>query len=89
MAHKHVEKFIKQSSLPIHFIRGKDNTGRDCYFFLMCNLDKMRRLQGASKSGNIDLLKFGQVIASGFGRDPDAQVCRMLKEKYDFVFEAA
>jgi hypothetical protein len=89
MANMHVDKFIKKSSLPIHFIRGKDNTGRDCFFFLICNMDKIRRLQGASENGNINLLQFGQVIASGFGRAPDQGVCKMLKEKYDFLFEAA
>ena len=78
-----VDKYIKSGAIPIHFVRCKDASGRDCYHFLMCSQEKIKALKAVIK-GSFDLKDYGKIIASGFGRDPSETIKKMLKDEYNF-----
>lgn len=79
-----VDQLIKNSSTPIHLVRGRDSTGMECYFYLMCSHQKLDRLLDISKDGNCDLTQYGQVVASGYGTEVSDDVRKTLREKYNF-----
>jgi len=78
-----VGKYIKSGAIPIHLIRCKDTSGRECYHFLMCSQEKIKALK-AVIAGSFDLKDYGKVIASGFGNTPSESTKKMLKDEYNF-----
>ena len=82
-----VNKVIKAGGVPIHLVRCKDAEGRDCFFFILCSLQKAKALSEAFKHGSVDLTDYGEIVVSGFGREPTAEAKRLLKEKYNFDAE--
>ena len=76
-----VDKLIKTSVMPVHFMRCKDGAGKDCYFFLTAPAQKLAALKRIT-GGEFDLREYGQIIACGFGRNPDPETIEQLKEKY-------
>ena len=78
-----VQKLTKSGALPIHLVRGKDASGRACYFFLMCSDAKANAVR-AIKDGVFDLQEYGKILASGFGHTPSAAHKKMLLEVYGF-----
>lgn len=88
-----VDKVVKKGSIPIHLVRGKNAAGQDVWHFILCSYEKARMIgdnHGAESvgSGTFELKDFGEVIASGFGAEPDAATKAMLKEKYNFDIDA-
>ncbi len=77
------DKLIKSGAIPIHLVRCKDTSGRDCHFFLMCAPEKIKALK-AVKDGVFDLKDYGKIIASGFGHEPSEATRKMLKDEYNF-----
>jgi hypothetical protein len=77
------DKLEKSGSIPIHFVRCKDTSGKDCFFFLMCPTQKIALLK-AIKDGVFDIRNYGKVVASGFGRTPSEAVKKQLKNDYNF-----
>ena len=80
-----VDRLVKSGSIPIHLIRAKDKSGEDAWYYILSSHDKMRVLAGDnSDSSIVNLEEYGQIVASGFGREPTVESKRMLKEKYNF-----
>ena len=74
---------MKSGSIPVHLVRCKDMSGRDCYHFLMCSTEKVKALKAVIHS-SFDLNDYGKVIASGFGHTPSEEIKQMLEEEYNF-----
>lgn len=76
-----VSKLITKGSVPLYYIVCQDLEGRDCYYYVTSTPEKMRMYEKA-RSGEFDLNDYGTIIASGYGKEPSADVKAMLKEKY-------
>lgn len=78
-----VIKMIRNGSIPIHFVQCRDKRNRDCYFFIACSSSKIATLQ-YTREDKLNIYDYGNVLASGFGKYPSAEVKVLLKEKYHF-----
>ena len=76
------DDYIKNSNQPFHLIRGKDESGADCYHIVMADMVKLESIKKAGE--NIDLKDFCKVLISRFGTYPDAEVKQEMLEKYGF-----
>ena len=82
-----VDKVLKTSSVPIHYLTSKDENGRECYFVIICAKHKLDLMLSGNELA--DPTEYGHVIDSGFGKRPPESVITMLKEKYQFDIDAA
>ena len=82
-----VDKVLKTSAVPIHYIISKDGAGRECYYIIVCN--KMKLDEMLDGNGIIKPADYGHVVDSGLGKRPPESVIEMLKEKYNFDIDAA
>lgn len=82
-----VNKVLKTSSVPIHFILTVDGNGRDCYYILICSKQKLDAMRTAK--GIIQPQDYGHIIDYGFGKRPPEAVVTMLKRDYQFDIDAA
>ena len=78
-----VDKHIKSGAIPIHLVRCKDISGRECFHFLMCSNEKIKGLKAVT-AASFDLKDYGKIIASGFGHTPSESIKKMLKDEYNF-----
>lgn len=74
-------RVIISGSNAVHFIQCKDNSGKDCHFFLLSPPEKIKALK-AITHGVFDIADYGKIIASGFGHVPSASTKQRLKELY-------
>lgn len=80
-----VDRLVKTGSIPIHLIRAKDKSGLDAWYYILSSHEKVRILANGEDDGSFfNLGDYGQVVASGFGREPTLEVKKMLKDKYNF-----
>lgn len=77
----HVTALASKGALPLYFITCQDMNGRDCYYYLISTAQKMRAYEQA-REGAFDLNDYGDIIARGYGTEPDAATRAMLKERY-------
>jgi len=85
-ARKFQNLIIKNSSTPIHFVTSKDK-GRDCYFFLMCTLEKLNLLKNwCSNNAKLDLTRYGIIVKSGFGKIPPRKKIAEIKKEFGVDF---
>ena len=77
-----VEQLIAKSANPILFITGKTINDINAWFFVSVKPQKQKLLQGAVKSGLVDLDSYGQVIESGYGHIPPLAVVKKMKEEF-------
>jgi hypothetical protein len=76
------------NSRRVFLVRGKDK-GREAWHFVLVDEDKIDAFHKKIASGTIDVADYGQVIRSGWGKDPseeiirkiDVRFCRYLKPK--------
>jgi hypothetical protein len=73
----------------ICFITTQDAKGRDAYYFVLLKNGMADFLKKQIKvPGMLDLTKFGQIVASGFGHKPPATTLRRLGAEYQYEFAA-
>ncbi len=83
---------LQQQGAPIHFIRTYDAEARPCYFFLLASHERLAQLEADRAGGGmIDLTRYGTIVASGYGHEPERSTLDALKERYgyDWPFEAS
>lgn len=84
-AGRHVSRYIAKRGHLIHKLKAKDSTGRWAYYFILVRPSSEQEFLQALKSNReIDLEKYGFLVASNYGEAPSEEVRAMLKEKYDF-----
>ena len=64
-------------------ISGKDNEGRDTYYYIICSSQKLDALRKV-KTGMLNLSEYGKIIASGWGTEASPEVKAELLAKYGF-----
>lgn len=73
----------------ICFITTQDAKGRDAYYFVLLKNGMADYLTKQIKiPGMLDLNKFGNIIASGFGHKPTPTTLRRLGAEYEYHFAA-
>ena len=70
----------RNNSIPVHLIRAKAEDGKDAWFILLCSYEKANAIDALQGNSSLDLREFGEVIAWGYGRDPDTATKAMLKK---------
>ena len=77
--------FARRNPGRIYFARTRDEYGRNAYYAVQVTpaLEQsfLRAMRG---SALVDYDTFGTIIASGFGHEPDAVTCTMLKVEYGY-----
>lgn len=78
-------KFTKllSSNKNIYLVLAADRTNRACYFFLRCNHKDYDMIKRSFNKRHLDLTKYGEVIASGWGHEVSDDTKLMLKQKFD------
>lgn len=80
-----VDKIIAKKAHLVHKLKAKDSTGRWAYYFILVEAPREKGfMEAIGGDGMIDLEEFGKVIASCYGEEPNDDVKKFLKEKYDF-----
>lgn len=79
---KFAEK-ISRSSLGklVYLVNGKDS-GRDVWHYVLVDKEKLLEFQKSIKAGNIDVIKYGKVLSSGWGKNPPPDVVESIKKQY-------
>lgn len=72
----------KKSRLDCVFlVRGKDGQ-RDAWHYVLVDKSKKEVFLGASKSGSIDVSKYGEILYSGWGKDPPQEIVKKIEEEF-------
>lgn len=73
---------IRSSNENVLDLRVKLTNGEECYYFLKIYPDRKNLfLTLLSKGNQINLAKYGEVLASGYG-DPDKELVQKMKDDY-------
>ncbi|NPA71354.1 MAG: hypothetical protein GXO35_00870 [Gammaproteobacteria bacterium] len=65
-------------------VRGKD-CGRKAWHVVQLNRWSTKAFQRAMKSGQIDVIKYGQILRSGFGKAADEETRKMIEKRKEDV----
>ena len=80
-----VDQIISKKGHLVHKLKAKDSTGRWAYYFVLVEPPREQAFMAAiDGDGMIDLEDYGKVIASCYGEEPNDDIKKFLKEKYDF-----
>ena len=72
----------------IHFVTGKDSVnGLDACYYLLVDESKVEKFKEDSQSQTMNLLDYGEIIASCYGKTPNERVRNILKEQYDVILD--
>lgn len=74
------------AKLPLYLVRGKDAQGRDCHFFIKSSAVEILKLN-TIRDGVFNLEQYGDIVASGFGANPDKSMIEQLELLYDIVID--
>lgn len=67
----------------VHVISGKDANGKDFYAYVSVRPSRYEEFILISRAGEeMDVAEFGNVLESGFGREPSPEIRRHMEEKY-------
>ena len=71
----------------VYLVRGKDcNRPAWHYVLLLNDEDTIKKFKERVDTGTIDVAKFGQVLKSGWGKDPPNEVRDELEHKYGIIY---
>lgn len=80
-----VDQMMSKSGHLIYHVTGKDATnGLDATYFILVDKPKLDAFKKAIETDNINLLDFGQIVASCYGKEPSERVKKIMEEKYGF-----
>lgn len=82
----HIKAAVKKRAIPIHFMSGKDASGRACWYVFICPYAKLREMQAMKTQVMPE--DYGYVVASGFGALPDATRA-LIKDEYGFAIKGS
>jgi hypothetical protein len=71
----------RTSAIPLHLVRGEDLHGRACWFFVLAP-QRSAEAFAAQKTGTVDVNSMGQIVASGWGDEPDEATAARMKAEY-------
>lgn len=69
----------------LHKLKARDSTGRWAYYFVLVQPQKERLfMERIGGKGDMDIERYGRVIASNYGEAPSPETRQLLKDRYDF-----
>jgi hypothetical protein len=78
---KSASRFDMKSSHKIFLTQGRQN-GTCTWHYVKIDALKQPLLKKAVKSGSVDVADYGEVICSGWGKNPPESVVEMIQKKY-------
>ena len=79
-----VDQLIAKKGHLVHKIKATDSTGRRAYYFVYVEPSRESAFLKAVEGGSLNLEDYGQIVASCYGEEPNEEVKKLLKEKYDW-----
>lgn len=64
----------------IHLVRTYDQEENPCWFLLKANERSLASLERTAYEDIIDLTQFGEIVASGWGHEPDEWALKKFSE---------
>jgi hypothetical protein len=64
---------------------GQDHTCRVAWYFIRVEAAKLKAFQKALSAGKIDLASFGEIIKSGYGKEPPHSTIQFMKDNYGYI----
>ena len=83
---KFIEKLKLENNRSIYLIRGLKEEGKDIYMYIEMNKTQVDCLGRDNKKGlQKPIEEYGEVIEKGYGKKPNSQVRKRLKNEYGWV----
>lgn len=79
----YVKQWIEKQGGNIRLIQGMQQ-GESCWFYLKVDPFRFKDYQQAVKQPSTCVGDFGEVLESGWGDAPPAEVIQQMKAQYDF-----
>lgn len=76
-----LEKIKSSRSELLYLVRGKDK-GRECWHYILVDKQKLPMFKVKVKTDFIDLDEYGQVLHSGWGKNPPDELAEQVKAEY-------
>ena len=73
----------KLKSQYIYLVRGKDK-GREAWYYVLVNKKPTVVFEKELAGGKVDLTSYGEVLLSGWGKDPPEEAARRAKEEWGY-----
>lgn len=64
---------------------GKDKFERDAWYYVRVEPFKISLFQRDIMHGKINLVEYGEILESGFGKTPPESVKQKMKDEYNFT----
>ena len=64
---------------------GRDHTGQPAWYFIRVDGVKTKAFLREIKGGNIELAAFGEIVESGYGKEPPPAVIAYMKANYSYT----
>ena len=71
----------RRSHKLVYLVRGKDR-GRDAWHYVLIDKRKEAAFKHAVQSGKVDVANFGDVLYSGWGKNPPEDIVRKVEEEF-------
>jgi hypothetical protein len=65
----------------VYLIRGKD-AGRPAWHYVHIDGMKLRAFKRALATGSLDVSQYGEILKSGWGKDPPGDIVKWVKDRY-------
>ena len=75
------EKFKTSLGDLVYLVRGKDRN-RDAWHYILVSKLKLSIFLTKIKEGSLDIAHYGQVLHSGWGRNPPEHITEAVKKEY-------
>ena len=76
------EDVRKKRSDCVYLVRGKDR-GKAAWHYVLVDKGKKQMFLAAAKSGSLDVADYGEVLYSGWGQDPPADIKKKIDDQYN------
>ena len=76
---------VRNRANRIYLVRGKDSRKREAWYYLEVHPTHKYRFEVDLKTGSLKLTDYGQVLESGFGKNPPKSVQKRMQEEFGFA----
>lgn len=71
-----VERVRQRDGSAVHLVKTYDENEEPCWFLLKANERSLVKLERTSYEDVIDLTQYGEIVASGWGHEPDERALK-------------